>query len=104
MDMKKNTEYVHHYKSNANQNLNPPQTKMVRLAQELADLSNALPSEHTNSVFVRCDQGRVDLMKALITGAEGTPYAHGCYEFDLFCENSYPNGPPKMNLMTTGNG
>jgi ubiquitin-protein ligase len=44
------------------------------------------------------------MMKALIAGATGTPYAHGVYEFDIFCENSYPNGPPKMNLMTTGAG
>jgi ubiquitin-protein ligase/predicted secreted protein len=44
------------------------------------------------------------MMKAIITGATGTPYAHGCYEFDIFCENNYPNGPPKMNLMTTGAG
>ena len=26
---------------------------MVRLAQELADLSNSLPSEYTNSMFAR---------------------------------------------------
>ena len=77
---------------------------MVRLAQELADLSNSLPSEHTNSVFVRCDKSRVDMMKAIITGSTGTPYAHGAFEFDMFTENSYPNGPPKMNLMTTGSG
>lgn len=63
---------------------------MVRLAQELADLSNALPSEHTNSIFVRVDKSRVDMMKALITGAIGTPYAHGAYEFDIFSENTYP--------------
>lgn len=44
------------------------------------------------------------MMKALICGAVGTPYAHGCFEFDIFCENNYPNGPPKMNLMTTGGG
>jgi len=53
---------------------------------------------------VRVDKSRVDLMKALITGATGTPYAHGCYEFDIFCENGYPSGPPKMNLCTTGAG
>ena len=105
MDMKHGEpDYKHHYKSLANQNSNPPQTKMVRLAHELADLSNSLPSEHTNAVFVRCDKSRVDMMKAIITGSNGTPYAHGCYEFDIFSENSYPNGPPKMNLMTTGNG
>jgi len=77
---------------------------MVRIAQELADISNALPAEHTNSIFVRVDKSRVDMIKSLITGASGTPYAHGCYEFDLFLENTYPNGPPKMNLMTTGAG
>jgi ubiquitin-protein ligase len=105
MDMKQGeTDYKHHYKGLANQNQSPPQDKMVRLAQELADLSNALPSEHTNAVFVRVDKSRVDMMKSIITGATGTPYAHGCYEFDIFCENNYPNGPPKMNLMTTGNG
>ena len=77
---------------------------MVRLAQELADLSNALPYEHTNANFVRVDQSRVDLMKALICGASNTPYAHGCYEFDIFCDNNYPRDPPKMNLITTGGG
>ncbi len=43
-------------------------------------------------------------MKALICGASSTPYAHGCYEFDIFCDNNYPREPPKMNLITTGNG
>jgi len=81
-----------------------PATKMVRLAQELADLSRAVPCENTNATFIRVDKDRVDMMKVLICGAQGTPYAHGCFEFDLFCDNNYPNGPPKMNLTTTGNG
>ena len=94
----------HHYQSTAAQNKSPPAAKMVRLAQELADLSNALPAEHTNSVFVRVDRGRVDLMKAMIAGATGTPYAHGLYEYDIFFENAYPTCSPKMNLTTTGAG
>jgi ubiquitin-protein ligase len=44
------------------------------------------------------------MMKALIVGSSNTPYAHGCYEFDLFCAKDYPNESPKMNLMTTGAG
>ena len=71
---------------------------MLRLAQELADLSTALPIEHTNSIFVRCDSTRVDVMKALIMGASGTPYAHGAFEFDIYFEDLYPGGPPKVNL------
>ena len=65
--------FKHHYASYINNNT-PPQQKMVRLAQELADLSNALPIEHTNSIFVRVDVSRVDVMKAVIMGAAGTPY------------------------------
>jgi ubiquitin-protein ligase len=44
------------------------------------------------------------MIKAMIMGATDTPYAHGCFEFDMFCDNNYPNACPKMNLMTTGNG
>jgi ubiquitin-protein ligase len=98
------SDYIHHYKGLAGQNESPPASKMVRLAQELADLSNALPCEHTNSIYVRVDKQRVDMMKAPIVGSTCTPYAHGCFEFDLFCDNKYPNDSPKMNLMTTGGG
>lgn len=98
------SDYIHHYKALAAQNESPPAAKMIRLAQELADLSNALPCEHTNSIYVRVDKQRVDMMKALIVGSSNTPYAHGCYEFDIFCDNKYPNESPKMNLMTTGAG
>ena len=37
-------------------------------------------------------------------GAKGTPYAHGAYLFDIFFNENYPQGPPKMNLTTTGAG
>ena len=42
---------------------------MLRLASELADLSTSLPIEATNSIFVRADTERIDVIKALITGA-----------------------------------
>jgi baculoviral IAP repeat-containing protein 6 len=37
-------------------------------------------------------------------GPEGTPYAHGCFEFDLLLPSSYPLVPPKVQLVTTGGG
>lgn len=67
-------------------------------------MSNSLPVEHTNAIFVRADKDRVDVIKALIMGATGTPYAHGAYLFDIYFDESYPNSPPKMNLSTTGTG
>jgi len=103
MDMKENGKYSHYYASYINNNA-PPQAKMIRLAQELADLSNSLPTEHTNSIFVRVDKSKVDLMKVLIMGSAGTPYGHGAFEFDVYFDDTYPNAPPKVNLMTTGSG
>lgn len=29
-------------------------------------------------------------MKALISGAEGTPYANGLFEYDVYLSNEYP--------------
>lgn len=44
MDMKDSpTKIKHHYSSNFQANYQPNQTKMIRLAQELADISTALP-------------------------------------------------------------
>ena len=74
------------------------------MAQELADISHALPIDHTNAIYVRCDKERVDFMQALIMGSNDTPYGHGAYLFDIHFEDNYPNGPPKVNLTTTGNG
>jgi ubiquitin-protein ligase len=77
---------------------------MVRLAQELSTLTTALPSEHTNAIYVRVEKSRMDMVKALICGAANTPYAHGCFEYDIFCGSNYPSGPPQMKLTTTGSG
>ena len=104
MDIPKDgSNYKHYFASQAQGETNPPATKMIRLAQELADLSNALPIDYTNAMFIRVDRERIDLMKAVICGANGTPYAHGIFEYDLYLPNNYPNTNPKCNLMTTGN-
>lgn len=52
---------------------------------------------------MRFDQERLDVMKALITGPQDTPYANGCFEFDVFFPANYPDQPPMINLKTTGN-
>jgi ubiquitin-activating enzyme E1 len=96
--------YIHHWKSLFTGKYAPQPTKMVRLAQEIADISNSLPIDSTNAMFVRADEERLDVMKSVIFGAEGSPYAHGAFEYDIFFENDYPNIAPKVNLETTGNG
>ena len=39
----------------------------------------------------------------MITGPQDTPYANGCFEFDVFFPSDYPESPPMINLQTTGN-
>ncbi|XP_076097651.1 dual E2 ubiquitin-conjugating enzyme/E3 ubiquitin-protein ligase BIRC6-like isoform X3 [Mytilus galloprovincialis] len=94
----------HHYENNvrtAGDNSNPARTR--RLAQEAVTLSTSLPLSAGSSVFVRCDEERLDIMKVLITGPSETPYANGCFEFDVYFPQDYPNSPPFINLATTGN-
>ena len=107
MDMRSSpssSSYTHYYSYNIAQETSIENAKIVRLAQVMADLSNALPNEHTNAIFVRVDETRVDAMKAIIWGASSTPYAHGWFEHDIFFYSRYPNTPPKWQLVTTGNG
>ena len=42
------------------------------------------------------------MLKCLITGPENTPYAHGCFEFDVLFPANYPQTPPCVHLQTTG--
>jgi len=30
------------------------------------------------------------MLKAIIMGSNNTPYAHGAYEFDIYCPSNYP--------------
>ncbi|XP_064603703.1 baculoviral IAP repeat-containing protein 6-like isoform X3 [Liolophura sinensis] len=94
----------HHYESNvkATGDVNNP-ARARRLAQEAVTLSTSLPLSASSSVFVRCDEERLDVMKVLITGPSGTPYANGGFEFDVCFPQDYPNSPPNINLETTGN-
>lgn len=77
-----------------------------RLSRELRDLSGkmALPLYAGGAVLVRHDIVRLDKVRALITGPEGTPYESGCFFFDVFFPPQYPNAPPLMELETTGGG
>lgn len=93
----------HHFESNvrmSNDRGNPGRVK--RLAQEATTLSTSLPLSFSSSVFVRCDTDRLDIMKVLITGPSETPYANGCFEFDVYFPHDYPNSPMMINLETTG--
>jgi len=77
---------------------------MKRLAAEYSDLGVNLPVHEESSVFFRFCEENMALAQMLIIPPEGTPYAGGCFIFDVCFPSSYPDGPPKVNLQTTGRG
>jgi ubiquitin-protein ligase len=74
--------------------------RMRRIRKELAILSNSLPC----GIFVRVNENRPDMIKFMIVGPEDTPYANGCFLFDMFLPPEFPAVPPKVNLLTVGDG
>ncbi|KAL0301175.1 UNVERIFIED_CONTAM: putative ubiquitin-conjugating enzyme E2 26 [Sesamum calycinum] len=44
----------------------------------------------------------MDLLRAVIIGAEGTPYHDGLFFFDVFFPSSYPNVPPHVHYHSGG--
>ncbi|KAI0017853.1 hypothetical protein F4780DRAFT_571685 [Xylariomycetidae sp. FL0641] len=77
-----------------------PRGRMKRLITEISTLQTSLPE----GIYVRHGSSRLDVMKVLIIGPRGTPYEHGCFEFDLFCNSEYPTIPPHMRFRTTAGG
>ena len=54
----------------------PQARRITRIAQELASLSDSLPLNFSSSVFLRSDEDNVQMVKALITGPDDTPYSN----------------------------
>jgi baculoviral IAP repeat-containing protein 6 (apollon) len=90
-------------KESASDGLKAAKDRVLRLAQEHSSLSQSLPLNSESTVFIRVDSNRMDVMTCLITGPLDTPYAGGCFIFDIFFPGTYPGSPPLVNIATTGN-
>lgn len=75
-----------------------------RVTKEIQVLSKSLPCESSGSIFFHFDSADLSRCKVLVSGPEGTPYEHGLYLFEVLLPGNYPLSPPKVTLMTTGNG
>ncbi|OCF34329.1 hypothetical protein I316_03843 [Kwoniella heveanensis BCC8398] len=78
--------------------------RSLAIAKELAVLTTSLPVAWHSTIFLRIDEARVDVLKAMIIGPEGTPYENGCFVFDIFLPLGYNQHCPNVKSMTTNGG
>ncbi|CAN6925900.1 probable ubiquitin-conjugating enzyme E2 25 [Brassica napus] len=71
---------------------------MKRIQEEWRILENDLPE----MIFVRAYESRMDLMRAVIVGADGTPYHDGLFFFDIYFPDTYPSVPPMVHYQSGG--
>ncbi|KAF7806823.1 putative ubiquitin-conjugating enzyme E2 38 [Senna tora] len=69
-----------------------------KIMQEWRILQRNLPE----SIFVRVSETRIDLLRAAIIGAAGTPYHDGLFFFDIAFPPDYPSQPPKVHYRSFG--
>lgn len=74
------------------------------ISEELTRFNTQLPLEWESSIFLRVDEQRSDVLRALIIGPKDTPYENGVFLFDLWLGSSYPDKPPQVQFLTTAGG
>ncbi|CAL9218756.1 unnamed protein product, partial [Arabidopsis halleri] len=85
----------HHYASMGNW---LKQNWVKKVQEEWKILDKDLPE----AIFVRACESRMDLLRAVIIGAEGTPYHDGLFFFDIQFPDTYPSVPPKVYYHSGG--
>ncbi|CAH9119771.1 unnamed protein product [Cuscuta epithymum] len=86
----------HHYSKNASKR--PSKAFLKRIQEEWKSLEKNLPDK----IFVRVYESKMDLMRAVIIGAAGTPYHDGLFFFDVYFPSNYPSVPPKVHYHSGG--
>ncbi|KAM7278380.1 hypothetical protein ACFE04_005514 [Oxalis oulophora] len=87
----------HHYNSMDSSKQQPKQWAKT-IQEEWKILEKNLP----DTIFVRVYESRMDILRAAIIGAEGTPYHDGLFFFDIFFPEAYPNVPPHFEDFVFG--
>ncbi|KAI3975163.1 hypothetical protein MKX01_004132 [Papaver californicum] len=84
----------HHYESKSVTKSKQASQKWAKaIQQDWRLLEKDLP----DTIFVRAYEERMDLLRAVIVGAAGTPYHDGLFFFDVYFPSEYPDTPPLVN-------
>ncbi|KAH9309982.1 hypothetical protein KI387_037893 [Taxus chinensis] len=87
----------HYFFSETSQNCNDRKWSK-KVQQEWSLLEKNLPE----TIYVRVYEDRIDLLRAVIIGACGTPYQDGLFFFDIFLPSEYPQAPPAVYYHSRG--
>ncbi|KAI3712066.1 hypothetical protein L1987_70615 [Smallanthus sonchifolius] len=88
----------HHYAKKYAAIKQPPKNWAKKIQDDWRILEKDLP----DTIFVRVYESRMDLLRAVIIGAEGTPYHDGLFFFDVCFPSSYPSSPPLVHYHSGG--
>ncbi|CAN6329181.1 unnamed protein product [Urochloa humidicola] len=88
----------HHYLDNEEQGYGGGRKWLKRVQKEWKILETSLP----DAIYVLAFEDRMDLHRAVIVGATGTPYHDGLFFFDLQLPPSYPATPPLVKYHSFG--
>ncbi|WJX73313.1 ubiquitin-conjugating enzyme [Trifolium repens] len=88
----------HYFVKNNSTMLQNPKSWAKQIQVEWKILEKYLP----DTIFVRVFESRMDLLRAVIIGAEGTPYHDGLFFFDVLFPSGYPNVPPQVHYHARG--
>ncbi|KAI4329785.1 hypothetical protein MLD38_028131 [Melastoma candidum] len=81
---------VDHYFLGTNSQCTNGRKWLKKVQEDWNILQNNLPDD----IYVRVYEDRIDLLRAVIVGAYGTPYQDGLFFFDFHIPPEYPNVPP----------
>ncbi|GFZ00516.1 ubiquitin-conjugating enzyme 23 [Actinidia rufa] len=87
-----------HYFIGANGQNNAGRKWLKKVQQDWSVLQNNLP----DGIYVRVYEDRMDLLRAVIVGAYGTPYKDGLFFFDFHLPPEYPDVPPSAIYHSGG--
>lgn len=87
----------HHFLGSTEQS-NSGRKWLKKVQQDWSILLKNLP----DSIFVRVYEDRMDLLRAVIVGAYGTPYQDGLFVFDFHLPPEYPQVPPSAYYHSGG--
>ncbi|OEL31685.1 putative ubiquitin-conjugating enzyme E2 38 [Dichanthelium oligosanthes] len=88
----------HHYLDDTAQGIGGGKKWTKRVHKEWKILENNLP----DTIYARVFEDRMDLLRAAMVGAAGTPYQDGLFFFDMQLPPSYPAVPPQVCYRSFG--